>query len=744
MVLQNIDERGTGLNDKLLQGEEEALLRPGDVITVVERCFRYENPHFATRFPEDILASPAVESTPSKLKPLLDEIVPGSAQKTPRRLLQQQQAMDSPRPSAEAFNVTPARTGSPFKAEEGPVASSPGRFRVTPLKLGEGDASPTRTPITATPLACPSKLGQSPIGRTPSGSVLGSAQRLQSTPRTPRATIPGSPTVVDAEIVASPKLSKGEVYEYKAESKECIGHVHEDKVLDTEEAPESLMDIDSAPITVSEPAALWTKSNVPTESLVDADPIQQEGTANEQEQATSCAPAESEPIQEASEAAMDSKATESAQEQETAVTCEDTVMAEPTGDVVVEELPLEMEAEPTVTEEPTIAEEPTMVEDIAEEPTEEPVVTEVAEPLAEASEPCPIEEVPEEAEVVDTEMTTDVQDTEPNPFIEEVQEPAEEEVVEAESKATFPMEAETIPITEETAPIAEEMAAAEPTVSFEVTDEATVEPALEAAEEIHVEATETAMEVTETAVEITETVAEVTETAVEITGLVATDSPVDISTEIAPLTEEFITPVAETTDEITEAAVETTEELIQGKETVHEESIPAETVPGPAEPTEADLAVITAIQEQEQQSTPRRSSRQSSPYARSVKKGSSGISTPLRASSRRDSLGGEEVLEIAAPSTTKRAGRRASILAKTPASAGGRSTRSTTAVRPAPQSPSPKPAANEEAALAEDGENAPPAVNEQPPVPSARKRGRPRKSEVQGDATTPKNKTART
>lgn len=678
MVLQNIDERGTGLNEKILMGEEECLLRPGDVITVVERCFRYENPHFAARFPEDLVPEPAVESaqgTPSKLKPLLDEIVPGSAQKTPRRLLQQQQQAASPRvatPTAETFNVTPARAMSPSNN----VESSPSRFRVTPLKLGE--EQPVRTPITATPLACPSKLGQSPVGRTPSGSVLGSAQRLQSTPRTPRATIPGSPTVVDSEIVASPKLSKGEIYEYPITAD---GVDSGESLLDTpsvELALESPMEIDSEPVTVSEANILAKPDETENPLFTPAEPI------NEQEAVNNPSATEHEPVQEASEAVVAEEACEIAVVQEEEASPEDVVMTE-------------AEAVPIVTE------------------VTESKGTEQAEEVA---------EVMETAQVISTEPTnTDdvvvAEDNEPNPFIE----------VAPEAVSQEPVTAETV---EEKISVVAGSVLKEAYVTVDA--EMAVEPEDEletfAQPEIHVE--------TECTV--------VTEIVVETEAVVEPE----IAPETAIVEDPVVTEV-EPAVAVPEVPVETAEELAHGKETVQEDPIQSQeqktSEVAPAEPTEADLALINAIQQEE--GTPRRSSRHSSPYARSAKKASSSaLSTPLRASSKRDSLTGNEVMldEEPAPSTAKRGRRASAVLAKTPASSARRSNR-TAATPKLAQSPSLRntPTEEEEAEEIEDGENAQPTVNEQneQAAPAPRKRGRPRKSDVKGDATTPVSKSAR-
>lgn len=623
-----MDERGTGLNDRMLMGEEEAILRPGDVITVVERSFRYENPHCTAdadcTMTEATSADVTAPSTPSKVKVALDSIAPESAQKTPRRIQQQQQA-------AAGFK-SPAATGlanevmSPKAKASSPMATPAGTM-ATPITTAKA------TPIQGTPIT--SKLAQSPINRTPSGSAMASSASrlsLSATPRTPRAAIPGSPTVVDAEIVASPKFGKGEVYEYPKEEEDSLELTAEPaptvEAVVAEPAEPSLMDIDPVPVQ----------------------PIKQCETPAVVEPNV-CFPLPVETVEAASLIDVQDSADE------------DAVMAEP--------------AESQTFEEPTAM-------------TTETVEMEITESTAEV-----VVETPEVVQVPETTPTTAEQ---------------------------------TIPNVEETSPIVEE-------VSTEMAVQSAVEEPVPVAVVIAIEPAA-----------VVEVVAEVAEPIVEVTERVAE-------------------PASEAT--VTRTEVSFAVEVPADAEAISTETA-APTGSQAVDPTPEDLALIQAIQAEEM-STPRRSSRLSSPFSQqrtTAKKGSSGAGTPLRQSAEPtpskavDVVDGEvryvlAVSPSAIPaasnlvSTAKKVGRPL----KTPGSvsrSGSRrsSTRRTSMAMPAEaQSPSlrsSKNASKEDVSENLDNENTAPSENVAAEhAPSARKRGRPRKSDAAASVSTPA-KTART
>lgn len=677
MVLQNIDEAGTGLNNLVLKGDEEAVLRPGDVISVVERSFRYENPHFTIIFPEDL--ANASSTAPKALEAVLDEIVPGSAQKTPRRLLQQQ----AQSPAKTGFSVTPSN-GSPFRAEgDDLTASTPNKFTVTPLKLQEATpkASPRASTPHCTPLPATSKLAQSPINRTPSGSTLGSAQK---TPRTPRATVPGSPTVVDSEIVASPKFGKGELYEYPKTSlsNEAINQEDLAEACDVSATPcaarnlaspfkpteaQTLIDVEAAPVL--------EVSEEPVANLMDIDlaPI------------TTCPAIEKPDLDNAEETETVSVAMEAVEkEAKTDQTC----------DSVGE--PSVQDNQDTCTDEgAAVAQAEAQIEDEVMSPTEE-IVAENSEDSVSKDVLMAATSV-EEAEVIET----------------IVDEPKEMTVIPVDVEEQF--EEATAETT--TATTTEEIKETTSIKDITVDEELVVSEVLAANEDSPVSE----------AVSI-DTVEKDAQVAIEVVP------------EIAP---ELAEPV-----ESTESLVDPNVPAIKAATESMETAIPTtEAESQAAEPTEEDLALINSLRQEEM--TPRRSTRQSSPFSvtrLTAKKASSGVSTPLKASSSKDSLVGSPMKETEETRYVLNVSPQAMSARKTPASTVGRRRRGEQLEESRSPSLRNKPAANEDAIGEEvDSENmAPAGENENVATQSSRKRGRPRKSETTNDVLTPRTKSART
>lgn len=646
--MQNIDEAGTMVNETKLTGSQEAILKPGDVITVVERSFRYENPHFARLFPTfGHCASPAktaaLPSTPVKGTPLreevkaaLDGIVPESAKLTPRRL----QAQAATPVTSETFCVTPTKNAPEAKQAEATVGS----FKVTPLKeAAVVEMTPKAAAAPATPMM-PSKLGQSPINTLLGSASSAATPRLSSlsmvgTPRTPRATIPGSPTVVDHEIVASPKFSKGEVYEYPAALTEDAS-VCQDEIVACEPIVEAN--------TEAMPANNVCKGAEPVESLIDAqEPMAEipiEPTVTEVE-----SPA-AEPVAEQ----MTEAATEKMEE-----TLEKMEQVEERMEAVVEKL----EEANVVSTEPAAE---------SAEMEQQPIVTLPEETAAPADpmddvqmfEAAPLEEVQEQKmEVVEEEKVETllpVQQEEVAPMVEATPEAVMEEPQAVTEEAVPNVEmTETGPLVEE-APAAPEAAEV---MAVEKPEESTLAPE-EAPELVPVADQPVAHEAAE---------------EVEQKEEVPTEQPME-----QPAVEEPAVPEASTL-----AAADQSQEA-----------------PSMAtEPTQEDLEAIAAIQAEES-ATPRRSSRRasaahSSPAAKGTpSKRASSTATPVKAkatplskstsaanmSGTLEETGtGEERYVLApaepveAPTTASKRGRRASV-ARTPAASSAKktSTRSTT------------------------------------------------------------------
>lgn len=789
MVIQNIDEQGTGLNDKLLKGSEEAILRPGDIINVVERSFRYENPHFAAKFPElmapvvnvapvvcqtptKFVSSGSVLGTPTKisspLKAIIDEIVPGSAQKTPRRLLQQQVQ------TAELFTVSPVKS-TPKKEGENSTASTPNQFKVTTL----GVESPSSVQNGAQMTPCTpvhSKLAQSPVmGQASAGSATpsapGSAATLRATPRTPRATIPGSPTVVDSEIVASPKFTRGEVYEYKSTG-EAESLIDLENVPGEAEKENFQMEIDAPSNTEKSPMEITpTKMDEESAAAQEADYTEAKPEIVNHEDSADLMATEDKPV-EISEPVLTEENTAEAETMEPEVEKKENEVEKMETEVIemeaegkaienIETAAIQMEVEvenlelesnkidPESNVEKVIMEAEVKETEVMEMEAPETALEEIVEEVALSLDDAIVVETEEAAPVQETatgeESILEVTHDEPKPTESEVV-----ELIEAAEPVAVMEEAQTIEVIE---PVAMEVVS-EPVgteAEEEIKEEFVVVPEPEAV-------TEAALEELKPEIE-TEPVIE------EVAEPIAAEVPVEEAPQVEIVVEESAVPVE---GEVTEAtpSVPTEDEPKEDEDKVAVEAA--------AEPTPADLEAIAAIQREESMMTPRRSTRASSPYSqaklssRTPSKRSSANSTPLKNNTVDSFDDGEVRYVLAVPAETilatatasmeeedltatgsRRTTRRASTAAaKTPGTAGRRSIRKTALTKeadvplaPEQMSPSLRKSASIEGV---DSENLAPArqdENQQESSEGTRKRGRPSTANTLEEApVTPRGK----
>ncbi len=175
--VQNLSSSGISINGGEIKDHKEHALNNGDVITIVERSFRYENPFWqAPTVSHDgdvILKSPIKQATPAKEPTLFRE-------QTPVKLQSPFKRESSQSPLKQSTPI--AMLSSPQKAQLlAQQSSAKQELLSTPIKITEAAAlgSPSKTPqkpatpaksqmnITPVKTATPTMSGASPRPQTP-------------------------------------------------------------------------------------------------------------------------------------------------------------------------------------------------------------------------------------------------------------------------------------------------------------------------------------------------------------------------------------------------------------------------------------------------------------------------------------------------------------------------------------------------------------------------------------------------
>lgn len=236
VVIEGLFSTGTLVDGELVGTGETLEMKPGSILTIVERSFRYDNTLLPNHHRDNTLEQipkDCAPSTPLKdqksledfsknatpLKLMLDQFLPETAKKTPSRLV-----VESPKK-----NLTVDSSQTPTKTSEGqeyyqnsvskgisPSVCSPIKSQIETKILTSLDSSlmlPQAMP--RTPTAGHSKLLNSPITGITSSPSMGIFDRFSS--KSPSISVA---IIVDNEITASPKIARSKTFLLKEEQSE--------------------------------------------------------------------------------------------------------------------------------------------------------------------------------------------------------------------------------------------------------------------------------------------------------------------------------------------------------------------------------------------------------------------------------------------------------------------------------------------------------------------------------------------
>lgn len=164
-MIQNLSSVGVSVNGVLLKDHKEHVLKCGDLITIVERSFRYENPFWSEEEKELVLeettcdGSVKMESpikavnTPNKSTPVKQSTPMKSNNNSPLKSTPIKSSLSpikqSPKLSTPKPQLTPTKAGSPIKT---PSKSTPAREQMTVTPIKSNNSPKPSTPRLTTPM----------------------------------------------------------------------------------------------------------------------------------------------------------------------------------------------------------------------------------------------------------------------------------------------------------------------------------------------------------------------------------------------------------------------------------------------------------------------------------------------------------------------------------------------------------------------------------------------------------------
>lgn len=169
-MLQNLSSVGVSINKVPIQDHKEHPLKAGDIITIVERCFRYENPFWTE--PETMAVDVMEEDVQSIESPFLKSSTPTKTPSAVMKMVSKSPAKTASTPTKSESprkSMTPRKEGTPLSTAT-PKLGLHGNPETPSKSYGGGGgatiSTPSKTPGTVQSQVSPAKQSNTPTGFT--------------------------------------------------------------------------------------------------------------------------------------------------------------------------------------------------------------------------------------------------------------------------------------------------------------------------------------------------------------------------------------------------------------------------------------------------------------------------------------------------------------------------------------------------------------------------------------------------